>query len=196
MSDRTFSIALIGGICAGKSIFAQHFSDLGAHVISADQFAKQLWNDKLIAAQIRDLFICPSEEFSLSYVRQAILQEESKRKSLERLLHPMILKQVAASIKNTQGPYCIVEMPLYVEINCAINFDRVLLIDVPEHLQIQRMLERDLSEEQARQFLSIQSMREQRYKVAHEVILNTIAKQHIEKAVTRLDRHYQLLSAN
>ena len=196
MSDQTFSIALIGGICAGKSIFARHFSDLGVHVISADQFAKQLWSDELIKELIQDLFFCSAEAFSLSYVRQVVLQDEAKRKTLEKLLHPIILQRIASSIHSTKTPYCIVEMPLFVEINCPIKFDRVLLIDVPERLQMQRLMARDLSKEEAKQFLSIQAMREHRYKVAHEVIWNTIAKQHICEVVSRLDRHYQLLSAN
>jgi len=129
MSDRTFSIALIGGICAGKSIFARNFSDLGAQVISADQFVKQLWSDQSIQAQVQDLFACPAETFSLSYVRQVILQDPSKRRELEMLLHPIIFEQVEAHINNSQATYCLVEMPLYVEINCPIKFDRVLLIE-------------------------------------------------------------------
>lgn len=45
MGKKTFSIALIGGICSGKTQFLNAFSELGVYVLSADECVKTLLED-------------------------------------------------------------------------------------------------------------------------------------------------------
>lgn len=196
MIDKTFSVAVIGGICTGKSAFSENFSAFGAEVLSADRFVHQLLGQEVYQAQIRELFQMPSKtDFSLSYVRQSMLEDKNKRTQLEQLLHPEVTNRIEEKIKKSSARYCVVEMPLYVEINCPLSFDRVLLIDVPENLQIERLKNRKITESQAKEFISIQSIKKDRYHVAHEIIWNTIAYENITNVVKRLHMHYQTLSA-
>ena len=197
MFKKTFSIALIGGICSGKTEFLKAFSDFGAQVLSADDCVKNLWQDASIEKELRRVFELPSHlPFSLSYIRGQMLQDAKKRLALENILHPKVFAAISRSIERCKENYMVVEMPLFVEINCPIHFDRVLLIDVPESVQIRRLEERSLPYVQAKEFISIQATHEQRFKVAQEVIRNTVAKALVPKIVQKLHTHYQQLSGN
>ena len=197
MSQKTFSIALIGGICAGKTQFLNAFAKLGVDVLSADDCVRQLLQSTEIEKKVRKVFELPDDLlFSLSYIRGQMLQDDKKRWMLEDILHTKVFELIKQSIDQCENHYMVVEMPLFVEVKCPIQFDRVLLIDAPESVQMDRLQKRSLPHLQAKEFLSIQATHEERLKVAQEVIRNTVAKSLIPVIVQKLHAHYQQLSGN
>ena len=196
MKNNVYSVALIGGVCTGKSSFCRLFKDYDVTVISADEIVKELYQDPGSQQAIAELFQQdPSSELSLSHIRAAILSDEKLRGQLEAILHPRVFTEIAKRMSAVTTPYCVVEMPLYVEINCPLTFDRVLLIDAPENIQLDRLALRDFDLSEAKALISIQSTKDKRYRVADEVIWNTVDKRFLPNIVERLHQHYCVLSA-
>ena len=95
-------------------------------------------------------------------------------------------------IDQASGPYALVAIPLLVENNMQEEVDRVLVIDVPEELQIQRAMQRDGNKRsQIEAILASQASREQRLQAADDVLENTKSLEDLQKAVARLDEKYR-----
>jgi dephospho-CoA kinase len=95
-----------------------------------------------------------------------------------------------------QGPYLVMAIPLLVEGGSARKrVDRVLVVDVDEALQIQRLQARDgSSEEHARAILASQASRAARLGEADDVLLNTGSVAELRQAVDRLHEQYLQLA--
>jgi dephospho-CoA kinase len=91
-----------------------------------------------------------------------------------------------------RGPYCILAIPLLAE-----NFDqygwvdRVLLVDTPRALQIDRLMQRDgISRGAAQRMLDAQATREQRLAIADDVIVNNGEVSEMDAQVAALHARY------
>jgi dephospho-CoA kinase len=95
-----------------------------------------------------------------------------------------------------QGPYQVLVIPLLTEGGRRDHVDRVLLVDVPEELQIQRLMMRDgVSHEQAQASLNAQATRAQRLALADDVIRNTGRVDGLREQVAELHGKYLRLAA-
>jgi dephospho-CoA kinase len=74
-------------------------------------------------------------------------------------------------------------------------FHRILVVDIPENLQVQRVMTRDhVDEAHARRILSAQATRAQRLALAHDVLDNSGSLKEMEDQVTALHKKYLALS--
>jgi dephospho-CoA kinase len=95
-----------------------------------------------------------------------------------------------------EAPYCLVVIPLLVEAGMGNLVHRVLVVDVPEALQIRRVIGRDrVDEAQVRKILSAQANREQRLKQADDVIVNDADLATLDARVADLHQKYLTLAA-
>jgi dephospho-CoA kinase len=94
------------------------------------------------------------------------------------------------------GPYQVLVIPLLTEGKRRDHVDRVLLVDVPEELQIQRLMMRDgVTHEQARASLNAQATRAERLAIADDVVRNTGRVDNLRDEVARLHSMYLALAA-
>ncbi|HLD16599.1 MAG TPA: dephospho-CoA kinase, partial [Coxiellaceae bacterium] len=99
-----------------------------------------------------------------------------------------------AALNTIKGPYVILDIPLLAESQGIDFVDRVLVIDCPESVQIQRLMRRDhLNEQQARQILTLQAPRAERLAMADDVIDNSGDKNQLRKAIERLHSQYRAM---
>ncbi len=92
-------------------------------------------------------------------------------------------------------PYCLVVIPLLAESGHFDWLDRVLVVDVPEAMQIERLLARDdVDEDQARASLAAQASREARLRIADDVIDNRGPIEALDARVEALHQKYLALS--
>lgn len=192
-------VALSGGIASGKSSAAAMFRDLGVPVIDTDQIARDLVLpgepalDALVASfgmRILD----ENGHLDRTRLRDRIFSDDHARERVNAILHPMILADLHKRLNEINAAYVVVEVPLLAETALAREFDRVLIIDVPEAVQLQRLRQRDgTSPDQAKAALAAQATREERLAIATEVIENTGTLDALRVAVSA--QHHQYVAA-
>ena len=192
-------LGLTGGIGSGKSAAAQHFIDLGVHLVDADNAARWVVEPGRPAlAKIVEHFgaqvLQANGELDRSALRRLIFQDPAQRRWLETLLHPLIGQEIISYLARAESPYAILVSPLLVESGQYKMTQRVLVIDAPEQLQIQRTMQRDsTSEEQVQAILKAQASREQRLSHADDVLINDRDPAWLKREVERLHHFYLTL---
>ena len=189
-------LGLTGGIGSGKSAVAEHFANLGVHTVDADQAARWVVEPGRtallqIAQHFGDGVLLPTGELNRAALRERIFADPAERQWLERLLHPLIRSEIADHLARADSPYAIMVSPLLIESGQYRTVDRVLVVDVPEMLQIARTVARDqASEEQVRAILKVQAAREERLRHADDVLVNDRDLSWLRSEVERLHHFY------
>lgn len=143
-----FRVGLTGGVASGKSTVAAHFTELGAGLVDTDQVAREVVAvgepglKAIVDAFGADLLL-DSGELNRSALRATIFQDPDERRKLEAILHPLIRARTLAQLEAVAAPYVLVVVPLLVETGFAKFVDRVLVVDCPRELQLQRLMRRD-----------------------------------------------------
>ena len=191
-----FAVGLTGGIGSGKSTVADLFAELGVAVIDTDVIAHQLTVPGGEAlASIRALFpgtVGQGDVLDRAALRRIVFGDAAARKQLETILHPRIRREVGRALSGIQTPYALIVIPLLVETGAYTDvLNRILVVDCPETLQIERVMARSaLSREEVSAILSVQAGRAQRVEMAHDVILNTLPLGVLRAEVAVLHQHY------
>ena len=199
MSTTPWILGLTGGIGSGKSAVAEQFTTLGVHLVDADHAARWVVEPgrpalAKIAARFGEQVLQPDGQLNRSALRQLIFQDAEQRHWLESLLHPLIGQEIRDYLARAQSPYAILVSPLLIESGQNRMTQRVLVVDAPEALQLQRTMVRDeSSEEQVRAILKVQSSREERLRHADEVLVNDRDHAWLRSEVERLHRFYMTL---
>lgn len=192
-------LGLTGGIGSGKSAVAQHFVDLGVHLVDADHAARWVVEpgrpalDKIVEHFGGDVLQADGQ-LDRSALRARIFADSDERRWLEALLHPLIGQEIMAYLARAESPYAILVSPLLIESGQHRLTQRVLLVDAPEQLQILRTIARDQSSaEQVQAILKAQASRSERLQHAHDVLVNDRDLHWLQAEVERLHNFYLTL---
>lgn len=190
-------VGLTGGIGSGKSAAAEEFGRLGATVVDTDAIAHELTQAGGAAMpQVRALFgdsyIDARGAMDRAKMRALAFQDPAARKRLEQLLHPMIRVESERRIAAATGSYVILVVPLLVESgNYRQRAARVVVVDCPEDVQIERVRQRSrLTDEEIRSIIRSQASREDRLAAADDVIDNSASLDALHKQVRELHARY------
>jgi len=192
-------LGLTGGIGSGKSAAAQHFIDLGIHVVDADHAARWVVEPgrpalARIAEHFGDSVLQADGQLDRAALRKLIFEVPQQRLWLEALLHPLIADEIAAHLARAESPYAILVSPLLIESGQYAMAQRILVIDVPQQLQIERTLQRDgISEQQIQAILKAQATREDRLSHSDDVLVNDRDLAWLHSEVERLHHFYLTL---
>ena len=203
VSAELFSVGLTGGIGSGKTTVANMFAALGASIIDTDLIAHQLSAAggaaiPAIRAQFGADFITPDGAMDRAKMREHIFADPADKKRLESILHPLIRIETEQAARQAQGIYTIFVVPLLIESgNWVQRVSRVLVVDCPESLQIERVMERNgLVETQVRAIMQQQASRAVRLAAADDVISNEGEAATLAPQVDRLHNLYTALAAS
>ena len=203
VSAELFSVGLTGGIGSGKSTVASMFAARGAAIIDTDLIAHQLCAPDGAAipdirAQFGAAFIAPDGAMDRTRMREHVFTDPAEKKRLESILHPLIRAETERAARQAQGIYTIFVVPLLIESgNWAQRVSRVLVIDCPESLQIERVMARNgLAETQVRAIMLQQASRAARLAAADDVINNDGDATFLVPQVDRLHDLYCGLAAS
>jgi dephospho-CoA kinase len=192
-----FVVGLTGGIGSGKSAAAEEFGRLGATVVDADAIALELTRAGGAATgQVRSLFgdeyVDADGAMDRAKMRALAFRDPAARKKLEELLHPMIRAESERRIAAASGPYVIHVVPLLVEsAGYRQRVARVLVVDCPESVQMERVRRRSgLSEDEVKRIIGAQIKRQDRLAAADDVIDNSGTLDALHKQVRALHARY------
>ena len=190
------TVGLTGGIASGKSLAADAFAALGAPVLNADAVAREVVAPGSAGLrQIRERFgagfLTAAGELDRRKMREHVFADAGARRALEAITHPLIRARLLGWRDAQRAPYCVLDVPILVESGLDALVDRILVVDAPAAVQVQRLMARDgIGEDLARAMLAAQASRERRLAHADDVIRNDGAPQAVRDAVARLHAFY------
>ena len=189
-------MGLTGGIGSGKSAAADEFGRLGASVVDTDVISHALTAKGGAAVpEVERVFgkgFVVDGAMDRKRMRDHVFADPAAKRSLERLLHPMIREESARRIAAASGPYVVHVVPLLIESpNYRKRLDRVLVVDCPEETQVARVHARSgLSEDEVRAIMRGQTSRAGRLAAADDVIDNSGTRDALRNQVAALHKKY------
>jgi len=182
-------VGLTGGIGSGKSAAAKHFQTLGIQFIDADQASRDVVAPgepalAKIAEHFGPKLILPDGNLNRAQMREVIFNSPEQKAWLEKLLHPLIRQRLESFLRNATSPYALLVSPLMVETNQSELVTKLVVVDVPEAMQISRTITRDNnSEALVKSIMEAQATREQRHAAADYIIDNSGDLHHLYQQV-------------
>jgi dephospho-CoA kinase len=174
-----FAVGLTGGIGSGKSTVADLFAKRGVTLVDTDVIAHGITAPHglamaPIAAEFGSSFVAADGSLDRGQMRTLVFSDETARKRLEAITHPLIRAETERQRKAASGPYVIVVVPLLVESgNWKTRVNRVLTVDCSVETQITRVMRRNaFTREQVLAIIARQATREARLAAADDVIVN------------------------
>jgi dephospho-CoA kinase len=198
-----FVIGLTGGVASGKSEVSRRFEALGIVVADADQAARDavaIGSEGL--ADVVDMFgpgvLAGDGSLDRPAMRRRVFADTDARRRLEGIIHPRVRQLLHEACAQAGTPYAIAAVPLLAESGGRKAYpwlQRILVVDVPESVQLQRLLRRDdIDELLARRMMEVQATRKQRLAIADDVLVNDGTLAGLDDKVAALDRLYRSLA--
>ena len=200
---RMILLGLTGGIANGKSTVAAMFAELGAKWFDFDLLAREVvepgkpaWKD--IVDFFGERVHAADQSLNRQAVSEIVFQYPGKRKVLEEITHPRIFEEFSRRIQQSgeksPGEAILADIPLLVELDLGHLFHRVLLVYVPEKLQIERLARRNrIDREQAASLVQAQISIEKKREYADVIIDNSQSLDRTRAQVERIWKEIQIL---
>lgn len=195
-------IAVTGGVASGKSAVTDAFAARGIAIADADVAARRVVEPgepalAEIVARFGPDCLAADGRLDRAAMRARVFADPAARKALEAILHPRIRHWLEAACRDAPGPYVVTAIPLLAEGGGRTAYpwlDRILVVDVPEALQRDRLMRRDgVDAALAERMIAAQAGRLERLALADDVIVNDGPLAAVHAAVERLDARYRAL---
>jgi len=170
-------VGLTGGIGSGKSTIARRLAEHGAHIIDADQVAREVVEPGTPAlAEIAAVFgahvISADGTLNRGALGDIVFSDPAKRIQLNAIVHPAVQKRTQELFAQApRGAVVVYDVPLLVETQNEYAFDEIVVATAPESVRIERLMEhRGMLESEAAARIESQAPEEDRLKIASHVI--------------------------
>jgi len=191
-------VGLTGGIGSGKSTIVRLFADQGVHWVDADDVAREVVVPgtpalKAISEHFGKDILLDSGELNRAELRSWIFQDDTERQWLEQLLHPLIREAMLEQLKpqSYDLPYTLLVSPLLLETDQHTLVDRIVVVDVPIEVQIERTVSRDgNTPEQVQRIIDAQMSRDKRVGKADHIITNAGGVEDAKAQVAKLHAQF------
>lgn len=195
-----FIVGVTGGIGSGKTAVSDRFAKLGIRVVDADVVAREVVEPetdalKAIVEKFGPSILQNDGTLDRAKLRKTIFSSDADKQWLEQLLHPLIGESINKQLNSATSPYVLFVSPLLVESGQTAICDKVVVVDVPESVQLSRTMARDSNEQsQVEAIMAKQASREYRLSHADEVIENWHGFEQLDNAVNELHQHFLTLA--
>ncbi|MCC5826217.1 MAG: dephospho-CoA kinase [Alkalimonas sp.] len=193
-------IGLTGGIGSGKTTVANGFAALGIELVDADQVARELVEPgsaalQQIVAHFGEELLQSDGQLDRAALRARVFSQPAEKNWLNQLLHPLIRQEMQRQLAGAHSPYVLFVAPLLLENKLQDRIDRLLVVDIPQQLQMQRTLQRDGgSEQQIAAIMAAQVSRAERLAAADDVIDNSAEPEQLTSRIAQLHQYYMQLA--
>lgn len=203
---KQLTIGLTGGIGSGKTAVSDHFATLGIDIVDADVISHAITaHNSPILEQLQDAFgtdIVKNGMLDRSRLRSLVFGDPTKLATLNAITHPAIRERILTKLNQATSPYVILSAPLLLESikgddkGLTALCDRILVVDVPVDLQIQRASRRDgQTIQQIQAIIAKQIDRPTRLHLADDVVDNSGDLATLYQQLAKLHQYYLTLSS-
>ena len=178
-------VGITGGIGCGKTFLAGIIKRLGFSVHNPDFWVRDLYLKSDFLQVIKHEFPMVFEDgvFNKRKLRQLVFDDNRQLKKLESLIHPFLGQKLKKLIHRTalKEDVLFLDVALLLEFNWDIYCDYIIVADVADELQKQRVMKRDhISEEDFNKIIAVQMDKKLKRQCA-DVIIDTAAPENIIK---------------
>ena len=143
-----FVVGITGGIGSGKSAVTDHLETLDITVVDADKVARVVVEPgtsglAAIVEHFGEDILLADGGLDRAALRKIVFDNPDERKVLEGITHPRIRDEIARQLSQASSPYVVLSSPLLLESGQNTFADYVVVVDVPEELQLKRTMARD-----------------------------------------------------
>ncbi len=173
-----FVVGITGGIGSGKSAVTDHLETLGITVVDSDKVARVVVEPgtpglAAIAQHFGEDILLADGRLDRAALRKIVFDNPDERKVLEGITHPRIRDEISRQLSEANSPYVVLSSPLLLESGQNTFADYVVVVDVPEEVQLTRTMARDNnSEALVKQIMAAQLDRKIRLSRADTSIMN------------------------
>ncbi|WP_269617757.1 dephospho-CoA kinase [Zhongshania sp. BJYM1] len=191
-----FIVGLTGGIGSGKTAVSDRFAKLGIGIVDADVIAREVVEPGTealgkITAHFGESLLLDNGQLNRAALRQLIFTDASAKSWLESLLHPLIAHETLKQLGAIQSSYGIYVSPLLVESKQQGMCQKLVVVDVPESVQLERTMKRDSNEQtQVERIIASQATRKERLAAATDVIDNNTGFTDLDLQISRLHKQF------
>lgn len=195
--ERMLLIGLTGNIASGKSTVSRMLAARGATIIDADALARDAVavgsaGHRAIVERWGDDILTPDGGLDRAALRQLVFQEPAELEALNAIVHPEVsrLRERLVSEARERGDETLVcDIPLLFERRLVDDFDRIVLVDAPRPLRLERLMrDRGLSHTEAMDMIAAQMPAELKRARADFVIMNDVDLATLEERVVAVWR--------
>lgn len=189
-------IGITGGIGSGKTAASDYLASRGITVVDADQVSREVVEPgqpalEQIRAHFGDRVLQSDGRLDRAALREIVFADPEQRRTLEAITHPAIAAEIRDQLAASQSPYTVLVSPLLLETDQHRMVDRVLLVDVPESVQVERTARRDgVPGDQVRPIMAAQMDREDRRQRADDIVLNDGSLADLHEQLDHLHEFY------
>lgn len=200
MKRKFLLVGLTGGIASGKSIVAQRFVGLGAHLIDADKISREIaipdepaWCE--IVKEFGEEVLLPDRSLNRKKIAELIFSNPENRNILNQIMHDRIIERedkiINTLIEQDYGGVVIVDAALMIETGSYKRMDKLIVVYANEECQLKRIIQRDgVTVEEARNRIASQMPMDEKKKLADYVIDNS---GDIDSTFAQVDKLYSQL---
>ena len=191
-------VGLTGGIASGKSTVSEMLRQCGALIIDADILAREVVRPDMPASrEIRQLLgsaaFRADGNLDRAAVASIVFSDKQLRKKLEAIIHPHVIRRMRAETEHRRrsDPDAVIvqDVPLLLETGMERELQTVIVVYVPQNVQLQRLMQRDaLSQSQALARIAAQMSLEEKRALADIVIDNSDSLEHTRTQVESIYR--------
>ena len=173
-------VGLTGGIGAGKSEVSRRLAALGAVIIDADAVAREVVAPGTpglaqVAAAFGPAVLGPDGALDRARLGELVFADAGLRAKLNAIVHPLVAERMLQLEQDAPpGSVVVHDVPLLTENGLAGQYDVVVVVDVPEEVQLDRLARlRGMPPDQARARMDAQASRARRLAIADVVVDNS-----------------------
>lgn len=191
-------IGITGGIGSGKSTVSKIFQTLGIPVFDADTAAKNIMNeDESLKQKIKETFggaAYTNGTLNRKYIADIVFNDKEKLAELNALVHPATIALADKWAGEQSAPYTVKEAALFFESGSAAGIDYIIGVYAPQHLRIQRVMQRDnATREEILARINKQIDEEMKMKLCDFVVVNDEQQLLIPQVVALHEKFLQMV---
>jgi dephospho-CoA kinase len=198
---RPYVVGLTGGIGSGKSTVTRLLIGFGIEVIDADDVAREVVTPgspalNALVERFGTKILAADGTLKRERLRGLIFSDAAAKRWVEDLLHPLIRARILERIAKSTSPWLLLSVPLLLENKDAYEFvDRILVVDVPESVQLSRTMLRDnATKEDVTRIMQSQLPRGKRLAAADDILENTSDTLQLQEQLLRFVKRYEELA--
>jgi dephospho-CoA kinase len=191
-------VGLTGGIATGKSTVSAIFRHAGAKIIDADRIARNVVKKGLpawqkIVAHFGPRILMTDGQINRASLAEVVFNDPVQKRCLNAIVHPHVrhkTEELMQKLKEKEvNGVVVLDVPLLYEVGMDRGLDKIIVVYVPEIIQLERLMERDrLSEQSARVRIQSQMSIEEKKQRADIVIDNSGSSETTQAAALEIYR--------